>query len=200
MTLDEIAIKYGTDKATQHPRYAHRYTPHYARFFDEKRNDEIKVLEIGVGGGESIQTWIEYFPNARIYGIDIVQGTNEWNTVGSSPNPRYIFTQGNQTDKTFWKCFRVDCGGDWSVVIDDGGHCSDQIITSFEGLWGAVLSGGLYCIEDLGVAYGLGSVFVTKGWPNHMDFIRERLDDINLSKNQIATMYCANEIVIMQKA
>jgi demethylmacrocin O-methyltransferase len=200
MTLDEIAIKHGADKATTHPVKGHGYALHYALFFEELRNRPIKFLEIGVGGGESIRTWMEYFPNAMIYGIDMVSGTNEWNTVGSSPDPRYRFTCGNQTDETFWKCFRVDCGGDWDVIVDDGGHFSDQIITSFDGLWQHVKSGGLYCVEDLGVSYGEGSIFLTKGWPRHMDFIRFRLDDINLTRNKVKSMYCSNELAIMQKA
>ena len=155
MTLDEIAIKYGTDKATQHPIKGHAYAPHYATFFDPIREKPIKLLEIGVGGGESIMTWLEYFPNARVFGVDIVQGTNDWNTVGLNTNPRYTFTCGSQSDPTFWECFKADYGLDWDVIIDDGGHCSDQVITSFNGMWKSVKSGGLYCVEDLGVAYGV---------------------------------------------
>ena len=54
------------------------------------------------------------------------------------------------------RCLAGSAGG---VVMDDGGHTSEQIITSFNGLWHLVKPGGLYCIEDLGVAYGAGSVF-----------------------------------------
>jgi len=200
LTLDEIAIKHGTDKATYHPGRAHCYTPYYEKFFEPIRELPLKFLEIGVGGGESMRTWLEYFPNANIFGIDIVSKTNPWNTVHMAPDPRYKFVCGSQSDPTFWKCFAVDYGVDWDVIVDDGGHQSDQIIISFEGMWPHVKSGGLYCIEDLGVAYGEGSVFIPKGWPNHMAFIMDRLNDINLFSNDLESLHFSNELAIMRKA
>lgn len=136
VTLDELAIKYQTDKATiLKLGNGHGYTRHYEKCFHSLRHDRIKLLEIGVGSGPSIRMWLDYFPNAWIYGVDKVNGTNEWNRVGQSPNDRYTFVTGDQTDETFWKCFAVDYGSDWDIIIDDGGHFNNQIIISFRGLW-----------------------------------------------------------------
>lgn len=198
MTLDEIAIKHGTDKATQHPRYGHGYAPHYDAVFSPLRDKPIKLLEIGVGGGESIRTWLDYFPNAKIYGVDVVQGTNPWNTVKSGANDRYTFVCGDQSSEVFWKCFIADYGKDWDVIIDDGGHFSNQIITSFNALFQYVKKDGLYCIEDLGVSYGAGSVFLVSGWKGHMEFVKEKLDEINL-KREIIAMYFVAELCMMRK-
>lgn len=171
----------------------------YAQFFEPWRFRTLKVLEIGVGGGESIRTWLEYFPNAQVFGVDNVQGTNDWNTVGRRLDSRYCFTYGDQSDPTFWKCFAVDCGEDWDIVVDDGGHCNDQIITTFDGLWTHLRLGGLYCIEDLGVAYGPGSVFVKPGFLNHIQWLREVIDDINRGAG-IDFLHVTKELAIIKKA
>lgn len=154
-TLDEIGIRHGTDKASQFTRtYAqpHNYLIHLERFFEPLRDKPIKLLEIGVGGGESIQTWLEYFPNAHIYGIDIVSGTNPYNTPGAKAHERYAFACGDQSKSEFWKKFIEVYGGEWDVVIDDGSHDSRDIQTTFYALWKNLKSGGIYEIEDLDAA------------------------------------------------
>jgi hypothetical protein len=199
MTLDEIAIKHGTDKATTHPVKGHGYSPHYARFFEELRNSPIKFLEIGVGGGESIRTWLEYFTKAQVFGVDMVENTNPWNSPKEKPHERYTFFQGTQESETFWSCFCANYGTDWDIVIDDGGHCSDQIITTHKCLWPHLKSGGLFCIEDLCTAYG-GPPFVPAGWQNHLDYIKDMLDHINQRENQIESIHFSCELAIIKKS
>lgn len=200
-TLDEIAIKHGTDKATSHPvlNPSHAYTLEYQKVFDPLRNNVLKLLEIGVGGGESIRMWLDYFPSAHVYGVDIVNGTNPWNTVGSGIHDRYTFVTGDQAHDVFWKCFIADYGSNWDIIIDDGGHFSNQIITTFDCMWDHVSPRGLYCIEDLGVAYGESTIFVPDGWPNHMDFIRTILDKVNTGNGNVECVRFSRELAIIQR-
>lgn len=154
-TLDEIGINFQTDKASQFSRTwanPHDYLRHLERFFEPLRDKPIKLLEIGVGGGESIRTWLEYFPDAKVFGVDINHSTNEWNTRDSGVNPRYAFILGDQSNAVFWKSFIKTHGGEWDVVIDDGSHVSKDIITTFGCLWPHLRSGGIYEVEDLKVA------------------------------------------------
>lgn len=205
-TLDQIAKEHGTDKATSHPLVreglGHGYTPVYDAVFTPLRESPLKFLEIGVGGGESIRTWLEYFPHAatRIYGVDIINTTNPWNTVGERPDSRYTFVTGDQSDETFWKCFLADHGSGWDIVVDDGGHASNQIITTFKHLWPQLVSGGLYCIEDLCCAYAAISGFCPEGWQNHMDFVKDMLDAINRGERGIRSMHYSRELAIIQKS
>lgn len=199
MTLDQIAIKHGTDKATVHEKSnPHGYAPYYEQVFEQFRWHSIKLLEIGVGGGESIRTWLEYFPQAKVYGVDVVHGTNPWNTVKAETDARYTFVTGDQSCEVFWKCFIADYGKDWAIVVDDGGHTSGQVITTFKSLWPVMAPGGVYCIEDLAVGYGAGSVFATPGFPRHMEFIKSKLDEINL-EDEIASMLFSKELAILRK-
>lgn len=199
MTLNQLGILHGTDKATEHPVGAHGYCPHYEQFLASLRESNVKMFEVGVGGGESIRMWLDFFPQASVVGVDIVSRTNIWNDPDSSPNPRYKFCQGDQSCKTFWACFMADFGSDWDFAADDGGHVSSQIITTFNAVWPHIKSGGFYAIEDLGVSYGVDSVFVPTGWQNHMDFVKDKLDDIN-RLDEIESLHFYKELAVFKKA
>lgn len=200
-TLDEIAIAFGTDKATQFTRtYARAkgLTVHYAEVFEPLRNLPVKLLEIGAAGGESIQTWLEYFYLGQIRGIDIVEKTNPWNTPGESPDPRYQFLQGNQGDPVMWQCAVANWGSDFDIIIDDGSHFSGDIITTFECLWPVLKSGGFYCVEDLGVDVD-GSIFFTPGFPRHLDWIKTLQQKMNAGQIDISTLQFSRELLILKK-
>jgi hypothetical protein len=189
-SLDEIGIAHQTDKASQFSRtYAkpHDYLRHLERFFEPMRDKPIKLLEIGVGGGESIQTWLEYFQDAHVYGVDIVSNTNDYNNPGYKPSDRYTFSCGDQSKPEFWKKFIEVYGGDWDVVIDDGGHLAMPTITTFKSLWPHVKSGGVYEIEDL------------KQMPDLHEWIGLQTAAIHLWLNDIDSIYFARELCVMRK-
>jgi len=197
--LDALCAKHGTDKASTHPVKGHGYANFYAQFFAPLYNFPLKLLEIGVGGGESVKVWLEYFPQASVVGTDITQDTNEWNDPGKSPDPRYAFVQGPQESETFWACFLADRGKDWDIIIDDGGHFNDGVITSFKCLWPALKPGALYCIEDLGVAYSPGSVFIRSGFKSHVDWMREKVDELHQGPTDIEEIHLFKELAIFRK-
>jgi len=81
MTIDELAIKYNTDKSS----LDHQYTKHYQKYFDKYVLDPKKILELGIYttkidkngplldySGASLKTWAEYYPKAIIYGLDLI--------------------------------------------------------------------------------------------------------------------------------
>ena len=85
MTLDELAIKYNTDKSS----LDHQYTKHYQKYFDQFINNPKKILELGIyttkidkdgptvnESGASLKMWSDYFTNAKIYGLDLIDFSN----------------------------------------------------------------------------------------------------------------------------
>lgn len=190
-TLDEIGIAHGTDKASQFSRtYAkpHNYLVHLERFVEPMRYNPIKILEIGVGGGESIRTWLEYFEQAKVYGVDIVSNTNDWNTPGKyipDVGSRYTFACGNQGDVNFWKKFTEVTGGRWDLVIDDGSHNCADMQCSFTCLWEHVKSGGIYQIEDLSLS--------TDSW------IQSLAGATRSGVANVDSIYFARELAILRK-
>jgi len=197
-TLDELAIECGADKATTHPVKGHGYTLHYALLFDAIRFKNLKVLEIGVGGGESIRMWLKYFVCSEIYGVDIVEKTNPWNTPGAKTHPMYQFFQGNQTDETMWKCWLASCGAP-DVIVDDGGHCNTEIVTTFNCLWPSLKAGGFYAIEDLNAGFTPGSVFIKPGAPDHKTWLHSILDRMMTDPGDIQSAYFGHELLLLKK-
>lgn len=127
-TLQKLAFMYGTDKLD------HGYIPFYERWLPEKPK---KILEIGVKEGKSIRTWLKYFPDASIHGLDLFK---EFPVPFN--DPRVTWHEGNQCD---WELLEQLRKEDFDVIIDDGSHNSrDQMITFF-----GLFNGKHYFIEDL---------------------------------------------------
>lgn len=144
-TLDVIALRSGTDKSTK----THCYTPVYARHFDRLRGTDVRVLELGVYKGASINTWAEYFgPKSKIYGVDI--------NLRKSRNTRFAPNTSRHSldvsDKSALLGF-ANKYGPFDVVIDDCSHSNDQMIQSFNVLFPLLSPGGTYVVEDLHACY-----------------------------------------------
>jgi 23S rRNA U2552 (ribose-2'-O)-methylase RlmE/FtsJ len=134
--LTKLGVKYKTDKA-----YGHQYTPLYHKYFKNKRNDILKILEIGIYGGSSLRMWEEYFPKAKIYGIDIEPIEFDSN--------RIITFKGNQGKRNVLEKFVNKNKGKFDIIIDDGSHRMDDQQISLAFLFKYVKKGGYYIIEDL---------------------------------------------------
>jgi hypothetical protein len=100
------------------------------------------MLEIGVQNGESLKMWRDYFPEAVIYGWDIVDLSH----LNSDRVFNHVVDQGkaNRIMEFFNK---NDIGLDF--VIDDGSHKSEDQIVSLFTIWPFLNSGGVYIIEDM---------------------------------------------------
>lgn len=189
-SLDSIGIRHQTDKASQFSRtYAqpHDYLRHLEMFFEPLRDKPINLIEIGVGGGESVRVWLEYFSNAQIYGVDIVSNTNPWNTPGAKTHDRYTFACGDQSSPEFWNKFIEVYGGDWDIVIDDGSHVSQHVITTCRCLWPHLKNGGIYEAEDLKTA-----------WDAAVWFDQSALSVCG-GRSEIDSIYFARELCVMRK-
>jgi hypothetical protein len=144
MLLDDLAVKYNTDKKIED---GHGYTKYYHDYFDNIRLESLKILELGVREGWSLKLWNEYFPNSLICGIDN-------NSEGLCPKEfveeRIKFEIGSQDDSLFLNNI-IHKYGQFDIIIDDASHISPLSIKSFEILYPTLKSNGLYIIEDLHV-------------------------------------------------
>lgn len=153
-TLDELAIKAGTDKSS----LGHNYTEVYDLVFAPMRKQPIKFLEIGIFNGDSIRLWNEYFEHkdTQLYFLDIAQnaiqlcGRIDLNQASLDRAHCYSCDQANKQQLL---AFCKQSGGQFDVIIDDGGHTMEQQITSFAVLFPYVKSGGVYIVEDLHTSY-----------------------------------------------
>ena len=143
--LTRLAQIYGSDK------WHKGYPALYERHLGARRRDVSTVLEIGVGagpdpnrGGASLRMWRDYFPLARVYGIDIFKK--------SIQESRIVVLQGSQSDRSLMSHVAKQLGP-IDLLIDDGSHLQEDIRTSFEVLFPYVAPGGFYVIEDVHTAY-----------------------------------------------
>ena len=114
---------------------------------DDGSKRDLRVLEIGVWRGGSLELWRDYFgPNAVIFGIDIDPESAQFD--GRHAHIRI----GSQTDEAFLQSVVDEMGG-LDVVIDDGSHVSSDVIATLRILWPRLSEGGLYFIEDLHTSY-----------------------------------------------
>ncbi len=142
MTWDEVANRHGTDKARHlHDGTAgHGYMEDYESALSTPMRSGGALLELGVDNGASLRTWCELFDGAPIVGVDLYDRERE---VG-----RAVVCIGDASDQRF--CEQVArAHGPFAVVIDDASHDPVQVVSSFRALFGHLISGGVYAIEDL---------------------------------------------------
>src|SRR5262249_15852097 len=119
----------------------------YDRHFSRFRGEDVHVLEIGVYSGGSLQMWRDYFgPKAHIYGVDIEPDCR----VYEGDNVKIFIV--DQADSRFWREFRQKVPM-LDIVIDDGGHQTEQQIVTIEELLPFLRPGGVYCCEDVHGAF-----------------------------------------------
>jgi len=181
--LTKIGKKHGTDKAGPN-----NYTEvSYYRLLKNKRNDKIKLLELGVGDtGASVKMWREFFPNAEITLFDPFFITHPDVTVTKEElealNINVVV--GNQLDKN--DLSKLEAYGEYDIIIDDASHLSDGIQLSFAVLFPYLKKGGLYIVEDLSCAHDRDK---------RINDVNNWLDSENVNQN-IQKIYHRKEIHI----
>ena len=132
-------------------KHDHFFDIYDSHLYHLKEKKDLKILEIGVYNGGSLYMWNNYFPGSKITGIDIDPYTKRWNDPSRNINV-YI---GDQCDTKFLKTV-VEKEGPFDIIIDDGGHENNQIITSFNFLFDYLKEDGTYVVEDTFASYQPG--------------------------------------------
>lgn len=136
-TLDALGRRYGTDKASD----GHNYLAAYEEFLFPYRDKAEIVMEIGVRDGPSVRVWQDYFPNARIVGVDIMEKCRV------HAKDRIVVEIGDQSNPKFLHSLISKYKAD--IIIDDGSHIWNHQINTFRTLFPHLKPGGLFICEDL---------------------------------------------------
>ncbi|TPM32638.1 glycoside hydrolase family 99-like domain-containing protein [Mesorhizobium sp. B2-3-5] len=125
------------------------YLETYDRIFAQYRNRPVRILEIGVQNGGSLEVWREYFTKAElVLGCDINVACG--NLVFDDKKIAVIVGDAN-TDEVESNIAAVS--KEFDIIIDDGSHTSSDIIRSFARYFPYISQGGLYIVEDLHCSY-----------------------------------------------
>jgi len=154
MTLDEMYRSvcaypgrpgfYTSDKGADHD-YIKGY---YTHEFKDKRETVQNVLELGVQWGGSLMLWSEWFPNAKIVGLDIYEGVpshyNDMRGTREYPNVEIRIQDGyaNPVIAEYPDSF-------YDYIIDDGPHSIESMKVAIQKWLPKVKPGGKLVIEDI---------------------------------------------------
>jgi len=144
--LEQLAIKYGTDKQES----CHGYIKHYFHHLQHLQSLPIAMVEFGVHKGASLMMWGEFFPHGTIYGVDDGSSGDLKDSYPDHPNIKFRY--GVQTDEKLLTSL-LNESPKFDICIDDGSHYSQDIIYTFMKMFYSVKSGGYYIIEDLETSY-----------------------------------------------
>jgi hypothetical protein len=163
LDIAELFRKYGSDKDNN--GYSHLYSI----LFDRIRNDNLNVLEIGIGTmipnvcssmknympddycpGASLRAWRDYFKNSNIYGMDIQQDTQ-------FTDDRIVTYLCDSTNETSVNNVMLDVNVKFDIIIDDGHHYDQSQKMTLVNFLPYLKDGGIYVIEDIYVGSNLTS-------------------------------------------
>ncbi|NTW69551.1 MAG: class I SAM-dependent methyltransferase [Chlorobiaceae bacterium] len=173
ITSDGFLHKYFLSNSTKRLHKWVHYFDIYERHFSRFRGKGPVMIEIGVFGGGSLAMWREYFgKDSKIIGIDIDPECKVHESDGVE-----IFT-GSQDDpdlikEIFKKYPLVD------IVLDDGSHMMQHMVSSFELLYERIQPNGIYMVEDMHTCYWAeyGGGLRERG--SFMEYAKGKLDELN---------------------
>lgn len=166
--LNDIGLKYGTDKSSR----VHNYLTKYEKYFPFSRCEGIKILEIGVLDGASLKVWEEYYYNSTIIGIDINPEAKKYE------GGRIKIEIGSQFDYNFLK-YVSEKYGKFDMILDDGSHINEHVIFSFKNLFNSVKSKGIYVVEDVCTSYWSDYGGSINGLNTTISFFKTIIDELN---------------------
>lgn len=153
------------------------YLQHYDCHLGPLKDKPITLLEIGIQAGGSLEIWANYFQSSPlIIGCDVDPKCKDLHytderikvLIGDINSPSTLTALDSLTNA-------ID------VIVDDGSHQSQDIITSFVNLFPRLANGGVYIIEDLHCSYWEnygGGLYNPK---SALAFFKKMVDVINRS-------------------
>ena len=148
MTLDEIAatLKERTDKGSADIN-DHNYLVCYEKYVSPIRDNVKCLLELGVDWGASIDLWGQYFPNARVHGVELFYHKTKFSR--DKFNNRFSFYNGDYANPVFLSSMMSIIGNDIDIIVDDGAHDISTQVIALKALAPYLSNDGYYFLEDL---------------------------------------------------
>jgi hypothetical protein len=143
-----LGVKYPTDKSpynTDANLHKHAYTSIYNLLFSNIRYKDIKLGELGILDNNSMLSWREFFPNAKLYGF-------EWFDA------RLDKAKADGIDCTYIKMNVKDVNsiseglsvaGKFDILIEDSTHLFEDQIKFINEAYKHLNAGGILIIEDI---------------------------------------------------
>lgn len=116
----------------------------YQRHFGAQVGQPLSVAEVGVQSGGSILMWQSVLgKQIKFYGLDINPGCTKFQDAMTS------ITIGDQADPAMWNSFYTKVVSTLDILVDDGGHTSEQMLVTLQMTFPHLNPGGFIAIEDI---------------------------------------------------
>ena len=143
MSLEQIVDNSRTDKNT-----VHSYLPLYQNLLIRKKETAKNVLEVGIYHGGSIKLWSDFFTNATVYGLDIMNINNVWEGIKNKENI-ILHTSSDAYNDNFFITQFINKNIKCDFMLDDGPHTL-QSMKQFIKLYSQIMTDdGILIIEDV---------------------------------------------------
>ncbi len=125
------------------------YLREYEQILAPFRSLPVRILNVGIQNGGSLEVWAEYFANASIIvGCEINPMCS--NLIYESPKLRIVISDvKNQVIQAQIK----EHSEYFDILVADGSHKSSDIIQTFCELFPHLKDDGVYRVEDLHTSY-----------------------------------------------
>jgi hypothetical protein len=148
----------------------HNYTTFYYSIFNERRDKELRIFELGLGTnnlnvpsnmgangrpGASLYGWSEFFPNSKIFGADI-----DSDILFNTYNINTFYCDQTKPDVITKMWSNSELHENFDIIIEDGLHTFDANVCFFENSIHKLKKNGYFIIED--VMYKELPLFVNK--------------------------------------
>jgi hypothetical protein len=167
------------------------YLPIYDRVLSKYKRAPISLLEIGVQNGGSLEIWSKYFESAqKIVGCDIDENCRK---LSFSDKRIGVVVGSINSDSTLEEIKKIS--DEYDIIVDDGSHRSEDVITSFVKLFPLLKSDGIYIVEDMHTSYWPSYGGNLRGKNSSMEFFKSLVDVVNFEHwegNKSATRYVQN--------
>ena len=149
--LDLLGDNFRTDKCS----YDHNYLDKYEFFLKKFKDEDIRLLELGIYGGSSLRMWEKYFLKAQIYGVDIMEQCKAY-----EDDRIHIVISDLSSEATLESLKDINP----NIIIDDASHFWSHQIKALFKLFTCLPHGGVYIIEDMETSVN------TDLYPEYKDF------------------------------
>lgn len=140
--------KFKTDKGDELPN-GNGYAEFYENWFSKIKESCENILEIGVDNGGSLMANYEYFKNAKIIGLDILDKKHFENDRIKT----FLLDQGSSEELNMFYNYCKENEIYFDFILDDGSHDVIHQQKTFGKLFQLLKRNGLYIIEDIGTSY-----------------------------------------------
>ena len=158
--LCEIMERYGSDKGSMNIETCwHNYTTFYYSLFKERRQDTLRIFELGLGTnnldvpshmgidgkpGASHYGWEEFFPNSTIFGADI-----DSRILFTTDKIKTFYCDQTNTDSIQKLWNEPILQDNFDIIIEDGLHLFHANVCFFENSIHKLNKNGYFIIEDI---------------------------------------------------